>query len=595
MSNINEYIYEPYKGIKNVNVIVGNNGSGKTTVLKKIISLLTLEDNLVPTLEFSCIFWCNVEKKIYYYINKNVNFEFNYEILNEISFIKITSMNDVIKYSSVIFLNNSFSKSDFFNHISQNVYDGSVGYQIKNVVKSSSNERIIDKYYEEEMRKQITLVYAAEVKQKVNFIAPFKLPGSLSIQMTPIIFENMPLGKKIYNSYEYNLQNIIELFSKNEFLINTNSSFKIQLYKNILSNLLSDLFDIMIDNKKFFINMYTLDDFYDDLEFYFDDNFLRTHLLNDFQEVTKIFVMHFNDSSDILLDKIKLYEGSIKYIFDFIEKHSYTINDKNSITISLKNYSENEVSLFLSNYNKTAFSHYLKFDWNLSTGESNFLNLYSIIYDAYLNIHENTSNFIYLIIDEADFSFHPEWQANYIKSLLQFVSSLFNDFPIQIILATHSPILLSDFPKHNVLYLKNDAIENSTKENKFDTFGQNIYDLFSNSFFLNTVSGTHAENTFKRIDNDIIKLQKKYNNHSLDLSNSTIEDLNTLFLVSSIIGEDLIRSSFQKRIETILGSQNKFSNKLKNTLENFSELNKNDKKKFIDILINMSESSENND
>ncbi|MDR0605667.1 MAG: hypothetical protein LBG80_15325 [Bacteroidales bacterium] len=59
---------------------------------------------------------------------------------------------------------------------------------------------------------------------------------------------------------------------------------------------------------------------------------------------------------------------------------------------------------------------------------------------------------------------------------------------MQIILTSHSPIIVSDFPKNNIIFLDTDkdckckVVKSITREN---TFGANIHTLYKNSFFLN--------------------------------------------------------------------------------------------------------------
>lgn len=91
---------------------------------------------------------------------------------------------------------------------------------------------------------------------------------------------------------------------------------------------------------------------------------------------------------------------------------------------------------------------------------------------------------------------HPRWQQQYISRLTQFISYITDkNISVQILVATHSPILLSDFPEENVLYLKNKkVIEKSNK-----TFGCNIYKMFMDSFFLNE-NGMIGEFAYNKIE-----------------------------------------------------------------------------------------------
>lgn len=53
---------------------------------------------------------------------------------------------------------------------------------------------------------------------------------------------------------------------------------------------------------------------------------------------------------------------------------------------------------------------------------------------------------------------------------------------INVIVVTHSPFVLSDIPKGNILYL--DEGNNVTGEKHLNTFGANVNELLNQSFFL---------------------------------------------------------------------------------------------------------------
>lgn len=91
-----------------------------------------------------------------------------------------------------------------------------------------------------------------------------------------------------------------------------------------------------------------------------------------------------------------------------------------------------------------------------------------------------------LIFEEVELYFHPEWQRQYIKSLIDAVRGmrLRKVKAINMIFATHSPFILSDIPKNNVLFLKRGKPDYSMQGN---TFGANINSLLKNGFFMPTL------------------------------------------------------------------------------------------------------------
>ena len=112
------------------------------------------------------------------------------------------------------------------------------------------------------------------------------------------------------------------------------------------------------------------------------------------------------------------------------------------------------------------------------------------------------------MIDEADMLLHPEWQRKFINTLVSFFKPFSENFTIQLLIATHSPIMLSDIPKQNVLFLNN--LDDGIKEcDGCDTFASNIFQLFREGFFIgDTGIGVYAEKKLKEIVDHIIQVVK---------------------------------------------------------------------------------------
>ena len=140
------------------------------------------------------------------------------------------------------------------------------------------------------------------------------------------------------------------------------------------------------------------------------------------------------------------------------------------------------------NLYKTSSDNKLYDFLSLSTGEQRLLRFMADLYlvanmkELKKNLKKPENN-IY-IFDEMDLSWHPEWQRNmvlYIIDLLNKVTANNKNRKINLIFTTHSPIILSDMPKDNVIFLPKG--ENTPKN--FDTFGANIHDLFKIGLFFN--------------------------------------------------------------------------------------------------------------
>lgn len=182
----------------------------------------------------------------------------------------------------------------------------------------------------------------------------------------------------------------------------------------------------------------------------------------------------------------------------------------------------------------------------LSSGEKQKISsLNSIIYhlknidSVHKNNYKNVINgiaeydTINLIFDEIELYYHPEFQKNIISDLLTFIRRANYKYikSINMLFLTHSPFILSDIPKQNILLLEIDSKTGKSKQIKKNnqTFGANIHDLLADNFFLNdTLIGKHAD---KKIINLINKIKDgKKNKEDIKLLNM----IGDTFLKSSI-------------------------------------------------------------
>lgn len=112
-----------------------------------------------------------------------------------------------------------------------------------------------------------------------------------------------------------------------------------------------------------------------------------------------------------------------------------------------------------------------------------------------------------IILEEIELYFHPQFQKNLIKYILDGIKqmSFVHIEGIQLMMVTHSPFVLSDIPTSNILALEN-GMQSDTK---LQTFGANIYDMLNTSFFLhNSTIGDFAQWLIGRI----ILILKVYEN-----------------------------------------------------------------------------------
>ncbi|MCT7536669.1 ATP-binding protein [Aliarcobacter butzleri] len=242
---------------------------------------------------------------------------------------------------------------------------------------------------------------------------------------------------------------------------------------------------------------------------------------------------------------------------------------------------------FIENYQKLTFASldFFHFEWfpNLSSGQENllfqFANFYSLILDR---TTKKLKDNIFIFIDEGENTLHPNWQKKYIKYLVDFFSKNFTQ-KINLIFATHSPFILSDLPKENVIFLErykedDDEVKNgnqkigncknATKNIELKTFGANIHTLLSDGFFMSDgLMGEFAKNKIEEIKKFYELIQKLQNKGKIkkELWKKSYEKRKTRFgNIQKIIGEPFLQTiikNYLDELEILFNGKKEFLDK----------------------------------
>ena len=219
-------------------------------------------------------------------------------------------------------------------------------------------------------------------------------------------------------------------------------------------------------------------------------------------------IKDYSSNLDEIFNKIiemHVLGGLEKDINEFIEK-AERIDEKYNVGVQI-NINNIETN-FMNTYHNMVNSFFtlnldlniLNFSWypHLSTGQETYLFQFANFYNAIK--HNNCI----ILVDEGECTLHPNWQKRYINYLSNFLKDNFSDKNIHLILSSHSPFILSDLPKENVIFLdkyddkktkekypkldikglENGNCINVSKHIKLKTFGANIHTLLSNGFFM---------------------------------------------------------------------------------------------------------------
>lgn len=298
--------------------------------------------------------------------------------------------------------------------------------------------------------------------------------------------------------------------------------------------------------KRFFSNMFS------DCERGFND----VHRCEEFRKVWDKQQVEHKISS--FLDVLKSIENG-----GFLKKWMSFENTQNIWEFKLDYFNEkdkNETPILIQDW-KCLWEHYLtvahlmpecRFDWKYaSSGGKNKSNLCTNLFDIVDKCSRKSINQLWVLLDEPDNTFHPDWERRIIQNLLE-ICSIFNT-NFQLLISTHSPIMLSDVPKQAAVLLKTsekkgDGDKTEKKQQRYpesSPFGQQIYTLFNDAFFMEQgIIGAFADMKIGDVYNELYRIEeqlsKREKNWEKDKMDDFERDLKKCEIIIRLVEEPLL-------------------------------------------------------
>ncbi len=155
-------------------------------------------------------------------------------------------------------------------------------------------------------------------------------------------------------------------------------------------------------------------------------------------------------------------------------------------------------------------------------------------------------SYINIVLDEIELYYHPEWQRTYIADLLDYIKKidaahLADIKGINILFLTHSPYILSDIPRSNILRLdKGKPVHRRGGE----TFAANIHSLLANDFFMS--KGFMGEWAKRRINEVIYYLNEEDRTKKIEIEE-----------IINLVGEPVLKAQLQKMYNELFATSEK--------------------------------------
>lgn len=193
--------------------------------------------------------------------------------------------------------------------------------------------------------------------------------------------------------------------------------------------------------------------------------------------------------------------------------------------------------------------------WSLSSGERQVAYIISNFVYHLININSVHTiedkkvadlpllkyKYVNVIFDEIELYFHPDLQRRFLSLIISALRNIHIEHieGINLLLVTHSPFVLSDIPRSNVLVLS------KQKEIAGETFCANIHDMLGQSFFMEYSMGQIAQK-------EIEEIFCRYNMNQLISEN----ELKRYKYVASIVGDEYLHSTLERVIKKLEGKIN---------------------------------------
>jgi predicted ATP-binding protein involved in virulence len=574
--------------INNITAVVGSNGAGKTTILSfiannncfsKFNSGLGYERNDANEYEHhKSIYVFNENEKLIIYYNLEEKLTCNFDVLHKNVYWnkenKIEQLCNVRKQLIIYLSNNSFvpelllgySKSDKTYNI--NLHQRSMYLVANNFYKAIFSKTSFDDIRENDDG------FAWVIKENRD---DRKFQELLDIQYYQYLSENKISDfagnfKCEINIYFENIINLIESKYHDDFeILKASNEGCYNLSRQKPDKAPSESSKKYFDKIADFKNHYKFKEI-EDVRRKNSTVVLYVNLLFDMffnEENFELSTIDFNISlyeqlkKLPLSEKYKAYLEDIKKIDDILYScpmNKNIIENPDDLACSYEKviYKKNaDFYKHIRNIFKERKSFALRYirvkNLEMSSGERAMQNMFSWLVlmpelDEIMGMERSNYTSKLLLIDEIDLYAHPEWQRKIMSQLISTINKIEKEKPVQIVVSSHSPLILSDFPRQNIIYMNKSegktVVVNS--DNHKQSFGANIYTLLKEAFFLE--NGAVGEFAKKKIYEVYEELKSKEHSDNYVGSNQ-----NENQLIINMIGDEFVRNEIQRSFDKKYG------------------------------------------
>ena len=552
----NFYSIDKTKGnIDSVNLLIGKNGSGKTSILQ----VLGFGNSKLGILEGD-----DLDEEDFLSYRNSTNSMILYKFTNDKNFILEIREKD--GFRKLIFIKVGKDKKITIENKTEHYYDnikkiGMIKFSLKKKIMNTDLRRLnfISEYRRGDSIHKLNMGFGNGSKKNIyNYLTNINRKNNDNFENAHLVL----LIPNLYEKFKEYLENIeysdidLNIIDDTFKLYNINKSNSKDIIVNnylnflYLAKILRD-FDkkskkLLKKEKKEILGLLKNKSPFEKIKTLLEKIEKEEHDWIDYDEKKYKII----EDIAILVNDIPKKKIHMKYEDDtkIIKKFRINFKKNKKIIELLEKYdtfhTPNIEEAYHSDYSSFREMEFIKIEEEgLSDGEKVKLGYFSTLYSI-LNGEFKNKKYVTLLFDEVETYLHPEWCRRFLYELIEELGR-YECKKFKLIFATHSPFLIADVLAKDCIYLNKDEEGKIQAEIKEDvkTFGANIIDLFKNTMFLESTFGKFATEKIKGVVDKIGKAEKYSDiKHEVD------------FIIDEI-GEKLISNKLKSMIES------KFENK----------------------------------
>lgn len=577
--NYIENLFDPTERVK-ISGIIGENGCGKTSILKTVISLIYnhhLTSNKRASTPVDSFLLLEMDRK-FYYINNGSSPSKKVKFGPEVEHADVVKPLDVPCYAIYFnYMLDSLKDNDDEDYWIEEIYHKSDDYNVPCLIEPYKKNNMINISNLDYLTRQRMMLHRKALNSNSvlrDIFSPTQIKLKLDVaKIIKVLRESGNFMMQMLSRYKEDIHEIMDLMSEKENAeIELNSLGGFTRYRLInkkeketdiklkISHLEADLTSKLLNVPLFIINNLYIANKIDKYNSQNEKSNIKLVIVDN---VIKAPVKDRSHSTLKLRNAIK-YGKCLSSSPDSFEKYERVrAIEKND------SFLPSWFELQLRDDSGRTLS-------SLSSGEKNLYIFISTLIYQINNIksrwrrdHSKEYHNILLLLDEADIGLHPKWQRKYISYLIDSLKS-YKGLYFHLLCTSHSPFIVSDLPKNHMLFLDNGIV--TSLHNSQNTFGANIHTLLHDSFFMqeDMMMGKFAEVIIENIFNfgkkifalsDELKQLENDNGAAGDLKKvkydlvvlkeQYLKDRDFFINISKTVGEAILSTAIRNNISEI--------------------------------------------